>query len=213
MSLSWLTHVSLDSESGPPIVSAMPSKPTPSLADGRAKLGAFRRFDHRSTIVVLSENVRNGVKTTLFLHTPNAGSETSDTTTIAAFASPDVDVPEFELTAPIPKAPALIELAGDLLAKALRPWIGGPNPVIRFPGRERFHQHYAVNTTFAVRIMDVFTPRALDFLESHPGWCVEGKNDTLLVFHDDVQEPPERLDAFLAEAAAVAEAFRRPAAR
>jgi hypothetical protein len=186
-----------------------------SIVDGADKIGPFRRFRGRAIVRVLFEGERNGLHTTIFVQTfPASMGETSSiyhedqSTTIACFVSPDLDVPPFDLS-PALHAPAVIEAVGNMVAKALRPLIGPVDPVVELPGRSRFHELYELRTGFAVSIRDVFTPNILDFFERKPGWSVEALKGRVLVFRENVKEPPERIAPFVAEAALIAEMLRK----
>jgi len=179
------------------------------IADGPERLGPFQRFAGYPRVNIQLEGDRRGMKTTVLLHTPDT-EEPRTTTTLVHFASPEIDVPAFRLAKALAPFSPAVEAVLELAARALRPVFGSGDPVIEFPDRPRFGELYTLTSTFTVRIRDAFNERVLDFFEKNPGWSVEGLNGRLLVCRDGVMEPPERVAAFVSEAAAVAEVFRRP---
>jgi hypothetical protein len=185
-----------------------------SLADAREKLGPFPRFSElHERVEVQFEGERRGMKTIVALHTLDSETTPPNRSTLACFASPEIQVSEFELTpAEKPLSPE-VEAVFNGIEKALK-FVGWLNkvPPIQFPGRT-FNQLYTLDSNFSVSIRDDFDEKVLDFFERSPGWRVQGLKGRLLVWREGVVVAPEGVAAFLSEAAEVAQVFRRPVRR
>ena len=185
-----------------------------SVADGPQRFGRFPRFAMHPRVSLQFKGERHGLALTVFSHRTDFDDQKAPHTTCAFFASPAIDVPEFQLKPSAgkfsPQVEAVLDFIGKGFAKFWAMVLGPPDPEIQFPERPRFGELYTLTSTFTVRIRDAFPARVLDFFEKHPGWTVEGMNGKLLIYRDDVEEPPERIAGFVNEATAVAEVFRKP---
>ena len=72
----------------------------------------------------------------------------------------------------------------------------------------RRRRHYRVRGADAVAAQAVFSSFVTDFLTERPGWTVETRGGTMMVYREDRRVPPARLEAFLKEAAEVRQALR-----
>jgi len=182
-----------------------------SLAMGPEKLGPFPRFAGHERVQIQFEGERDGMKTTIALHTLDSETTPPDRSTLACFASPDFQFSAFDLKPAVEPMGPLAEAIFDAVEKALIyvRWLSKPVPPIEFPGRT-FNKTYTLDSDFTVSIRDDFDARVLAFFEKNPGWKVQGVKGRLLIWRERVTEPTERIPAFLSETAAVAQVFRRP---
>ncbi|MCS6977691.1 MAG: hypothetical protein NZM31_11890 [Gemmatales bacterium] len=79
---------------------------------------------------------------------------------------------------------------------------------IDFEEHPEFSRKYLLRGPNAEQIREAFTPEALDYFGSQPGWFVESKNGSLLVYRHGVVVTPEKLPEFVAEAARIAAFFQ-----
>jgi hypothetical protein len=182
-----------------------------SLAMGPEKLGPFPRFSPlHPRVQILFEGERDGMKAIIALHTLDSETTPPNRSTLACFVSPEIQVSAFDLQPVLEPIPTALQPVFEAIDKALKRigWLSNVPP-IEFPGRS-FNQLYTLTSDFAVTIRDDFHSRVLDFFERNPGWRVEGLRGRLLVWREQVVEEPERVPAFLEEAAAVAQVFRCP---
>jgi hypothetical protein len=180
-----------------------------SVADGPERFGRFPRFAMHPRVSLQFKGERHGLELTVFSHRTDFDDRNAPHTTCAFFASPAIDVPEFHLKPSFGKYSPQVEAALDFIGKGFAKVFGPSDPEIHFPERPGFEERYTLTSTFTVRIRDAFPQRALEFFEAHPGWTVEGMNGKLLIYRNDVEEPPERIGGFVSEATAVAEVFRK----
>lgn len=193
-----------------------------SLTVGAENIGPFPRLMNEPRVRVLFEGERNRFAATVLVQRIRRGEgpELEDNvTTMVCLASPQLNLPAFSL-GPASRVPPLAEAALSAVARALRPLVRPGAPPEEEVGFDdpAFCGVYSVRASVASLseglasrdIRDVFTPEVRGFLRTRPDWSLEALNDRLLLFRDDVEEPPERIPVFLDEALAMAERFRSP---
>ena len=184
-----------------------------SIVDGAEAIGPFRRFDGASSrVMIVSKQQAGPFAVIVCHHTAGSDDERNQTSTIASFASPDLDLVSFCL-APRIAANPLMQVVG-WMAFACLFWLrffmkGVHYPEIDMRGRRRFADLYTLASPSPDHVREIFRDDVLGFFEAHPGWSAEAITGQILIWREDVMEPPSRHAAFLEEAAAVAALFLR----
>lgn len=78
---------------------------------------------------------------------------------------------------------------------------------IDFSASPEFSACYLLRGEHENRIRKLFSSKLRRFLESAPGWCIEGFNDTLLVYRHSKSCPPEEAESFIKQAIGIAGQF------
>jgi hypothetical protein len=202
------------SDSGPGSLRAPWAAARAAIADGPERIGPFRRFDGVERVRIVSESARDGLSVVVFLHTTDTETPEKSTSTIASFAAPDLDLAAFRLAPrvapPGPLANALLDVVAFLLSWA-KPFMrkSVAHPAVDFPERRDFTAAYEVTSLSESEVRRILRDEALAFFVAHPGWSVEAITGQMLMWREDVMEPPDRMPAFLDEATRIASLFRR----
>ena len=85
-------------------------------------------------------------------------------------------------------------------------WLGRKD--INFDSHPDFSKKYLLRGSDEIAIRRLFSARALEFFEGHPGVCVEGDANMLILYRGSTQVKPEAIQPFIDEGFAVLGAFR-----
>jgi len=78
---------------------------------------------------------------------------------------------------------------------------------IDFASHPGFSSGYFLRGKDEGAVRALFGPKVLDYLQEHPGWCVQGGGGWVVFFKHDTLVQPSELEAFLREAAEAFLAF------
>lgn len=112
--------------------------------------------------------------------------------TVAAFPARTKDLPDFEL-----RPEGISEKVGSSF--------GGQD--IDFASHSGFSGKYLLRGKDENGVRTLFGKNVLDFFQEHPGWCVQGGKDWIVLYRHDQRVEAEELAGFLDEAAAAFRSF------